>query len=158
MKKIASILLLVFVLVSCTTDVKRNDPAFEAYKDDIRWMANTTYAELAANQSITITGLKQFETVVLKVRSVNPGTYPIGVNSLTTGTYTHDRDGIALEYTTGTDMGDGEVVIEEYDPITMRISGTFRFNAEKVGDDPEGGDVMNFQYGYFYRVPVVPAL
>lgn len=158
MKKTASLLLLVFVMLSCATDVKRNDPAFEGYKDDIRWMANTTYAELAANQSITITGLTQFESVVLKVQSTNPGTYALGVNNTNKATYAHERDGNALEYTTGAGVGDGEIVIEEFDPITMRITGTFRFNAEKVGNDPEGGDVMNFQYGFFYRVPVVPAL
>ena len=158
MKKIASLLLLVFVLVSCATDVKRNDPAFEGYKDDIRWMANTAYAELAANQSITITGLTQFESVVLKVQSTNPGTYPLGVNEINKATYKHERDGDVLEFATGTAMGDGEIVIEEFDPITMRISGTFRFNAEQVSNDPEAGPLMNFQYGFFYRVPVVPAL
>jgi hypothetical protein len=158
MKKIASLLLLVFVLISCTTDVTRNDPAFEAYKDDIRWMANNSFAELAANQSITITGLTQFESVVLKVQSSAPGTYPLGVNNLNTATYVHERNGDELEYTTGTDMGDGEIKIEEYDPITMRISGTFRFNGALVGDDPEAAPIMNFQYGHFYRVPVIPAL
>ena len=158
MKKIASLLLLVFVFASCVTDVKRNDPAFEGFKDDIRWMANTAYAELAANQSITITALTQFESVVLKVQSTNPGIYELGVNELNKATYVHERDGDALEYTTGTDMGDGQIEIEEFDPITMRITGTFRFNAELVGDDPTVGQLLNFQHGFFYNVPVVPAL
>jgi hypothetical protein len=158
MKKIASLLLLVFVLLSCTEDIKRNDPAFEAYKDDIRWMAVSAYAELAANQSITITGLTQFESVVLKVQSTAPGTYSLGVNELNKASYIHTRDGDALEYTTGTEIGDGEITINEYDPLTMRISGEFRFNAELVGDEPGVGPVMNFQHGFFYNVPVVPAL
>jgi hypothetical protein len=158
MKKIASLLLLVFVLISCTTDVTRNDPAFEGYKDDIRWMANNSYAELAANQSVTITALTQFESVVLKIQSSNPGTYALGVNETNKATYVHERDGDILEFATGAGMGDGEIVIEEFDPITMRISGTFRFNAEQVSNDPEAGPVLNFQYGFFYHVPVIPAL
>lgn len=158
MKKIASLLLLVFVLISCATDVTRNDPAFEGYKDDIRWMANTSYGELAANQSITITALTQFESVVLKMQSTNPGTYILGVNNNNKATYIHERDGNALEFTTGPAMGDGQIIIEEYDSATMRISGTFRFNAEQVSDDPDAGPLLNFQHGFFYNVPVVPAL
>jgi hypothetical protein len=158
MKKIASLLLLVFMLISCTTDVTRNDPAFEGYKDDIRWMANNSFAELAANQSVTITALTQFESVVLKIQSSNPGTYALGVNEANKATYVHERGGDILEYATGTGIGDGEIVIEEFDPITMRISGTFRFNAEQVSDDPDVGQLLNFQHGFFYHVPVIPAL
>jgi hypothetical protein len=162
MKKIASLLLMFFVLISCETDVTRNDPAFEGYKDDVRWKAATSYAELAANQSITITGIAQFETVTLQLQSSHPGTYALGGNSANIATYTyedpnHDFD---LAYTTASDndLVDGEIVIEDFDPITMKISGTFRFNAENVGNNPLGGPLMNFQHGFFYKVPVVPAL
>jgi len=158
MKKIASLLLLVFVLLSCTEDIKRNDPAFEAYKDDIRWRAVSSYAELAANQSITITGLTQFESVVLKVQSTNPGIYPLGEGELNKASYIHQRNGDVLEYTTGTDIGDGQIEISEFNPITMRISGEFRFNGELVGAEPGAAPFMNFQHGFFYNVPVVPAL
>ena len=158
MKKIASFLLLFFVIISCTTEVTRNDPAFEGYKDDVRWRAKGMQAELAANQSVTIKGMNQFETVTLRVQSKNPGIYIIGENNQTAAAYLNIQDGIELAYATGPDMGDGEIEITEFDPITMKISGEFRFNAVNVNDNPLGGPIMNFQHGFFYNVPVIPAL
>lgn len=158
MKKIASLLLLFFVLLSCTTDVTRNSPAFEGYKDDVRWRASASYAELAADQSITITGITQFETVTLQLQSKNPGTYALGVNNNNKASYLYSNDGMELLYATGVGEGDGEVKIDDFDPITMKISGTFRFNAVNVNNNPLGGPIMNYQYGHFYKVPVVPGL
>ncbi len=158
MKKIASLLLMIFVLVSCETDVTRNDPAFQAQKDDALWRAKTSYAELAANQSVTITGISQFETVILQVQSVNPGTYALGVNNANKAFYQYSNDDIELAYETVNGENDGQVIIDDYDPITMKISGTFRFNANNMNGNPLGPDVTNFQYGVFYKVPVVPAL
>jgi len=158
MKKIASFLLMFFVLVSCTTDVTRNSPAFEGFKDDVRWRAQASYAELAADQSITITGITQFETVTLQLQSKNPGTYTLGTNNNNKASYLYSNAGDQLLFATGNGSGDGEVIIDEFDPITMKISGEFRFDAVNVDNNPTGGPFLNFQYGFFYKVPVVPGL
>lgn len=48
----------------------------------------------------------------------------------------------------------GEIVIESVENGT--ISGKFKFNAVNVDNNPLGGAVVNFQYGEFYKVPIVP--
>ncbi len=49
----------------------------------------------------------------------------------------------------------GEIEITEYDSAKMTISGKFKFNAVNV-NSPLSGQVFNFQYGEFYKVPVFP--
>lgn len=49
----------------------------------------------------------------------------------------------------------GQVVITENTGDT--VSGNFKFNAINVTNNPLGGDMVNFQYGTFYKVPVLPA-
>ncbi|MGG7036337.1 MAG: DUF6252 family protein [Flavobacterium sp.] len=50
----------------------------------------------------------------------------------------------------------GEIEITEYDNVKMTVSGKFKFNAAKVTDTEIGGEILNFQYGEFYKVPIIP--
>lgn len=36
------------------------------------------------------------------------------------------------------------------------ISGEFKFNAVQTTTNPLGGDLVNFQYGTFYQIPIIP--
>ena len=156
MKKIASLLLFVAVSLSCTTDVTRNDPALEGVKDGDRWRARDIHAELLPNQNLRIIGQTQYETITLVTTNKIPMTYTLGIDTAVTATF-HDSS-TDLTYATGFNSGDGEIVIKNYDPIQMTVTGTFRFNAPNVGDNPAGGPTLNFQYGNFYKVPFIPAL
>lgn len=49
----------------------------------------------------------------------------------------------------------GQVVITENTGDT--VSGNFKFNAINTTGNPLGGDMVNFQYGTFYKIPVLPA-
>lgn len=49
----------------------------------------------------------------------------------------------------------GEIKITEYDGAT--VSGTFKFNAPLVDGGSNDPEVLNYQYGVFYKVPVIPA-
>jgi hypothetical protein len=49
----------------------------------------------------------------------------------------------------------GEIEITENDGKT--ISGKFKFNAVKNPTNPQISDILNFQYGEFYKVPITPA-
>lgn len=49
----------------------------------------------------------------------------------------------------------GEVSITENTGAT--VTGTFKFNATKSNNNPLGGELINFQNGTFYRIPVIPA-
>jgi hypothetical protein len=158
MKKIASLLLILIAFNSCTTDVTHNDPSLQGLKDGELWRASLSYAELSTSGGITIIGVTQHETVTLSTVSKNPGTYVLGQNTVNRAGFEVANSGDELSYSTGTGTGDGQIKIDEYDPEAMTITGTFRFNADNVTDNPEGGEVLNFQEGHFYKVKVVPAL
>lgn len=49
----------------------------------------------------------------------------------------------------------GEITITENTGDT--ISGEFKFNATNSNGNPLGGELVNFQYGTFYKVPILPA-
>jgi hypothetical protein len=49
----------------------------------------------------------------------------------------------------------GEVIVTENDGNL--ISGSFKFNAVQTTTDPTANEIVNFQYGSFYKVPIYPA-
>lgn len=49
----------------------------------------------------------------------------------------------------------GQIEITENTGDT--VSGNFKFNAINTSGNPLGGEQVNFQYGTFYKVPVIPA-
>ncbi len=158
MKKIASLFLILIATISCTQDITRNNPALQGLKDEVLWRAKDSQAVLESNGSLTITGLTQYETLVLTTAASAPANYGLGVNNANRVSYNFSKDDIDLNYATGPGMGDGEIVITEFDESNMTVTGTFRFNAENVDGNPAGGEVLNFREGHFYKVPVIPAL
>lgn len=52
----------------------------------------------------------------------------------------------------------GQIVITEFDNINMTVSGTFKFNAMNINNNPAGGPILNYQYGAFYKVQIYPEL
>ena len=145
--------MLLVVFTSCEDDVKFNTPAVQGIKDNELWKANKFTATVGIDNSLTVTGANGFETVVLKTASTSAGTYALGVNEVNKASYTLSADGIDENYQTGTNLGSGEIVISdkitETDLTKGFITGTFRFNG--VND---AGEVVYFQEGYFYKVPV----
>jgi len=154
MKKIASILLIIFALMSCSQEITRNNPSVQGLKDGVLWRANHSYAVRTTSGVLTITGLTQYETLTLTTNWFEPGTYTLGTNIPNTAAYEFAKDGTTLNYTTGPNIGDGEIKIEEWDDINQTITGKFRFNAQIVGSNPEGNEVLNFIEGHFYKIPV----
>jgi hypothetical protein len=51
-------------------------------------------------------------------------------------------------------VGDGEIIITEFDQEARTVTGTFRFNAKNTVSTPQVNDNMNFQEGVFYKVPI----
>lgn len=156
MKKIVSLLVLLVAITSCEEDVKFNNPAVQGLKDDELWRADDFDAVITASMdgtTLTITADNGFETVVLRTEDTDPGAYDLGNDDENTASYASDIDGISEFYTTGTEMGNGQITISdklsETDLERGIISGTFRFNAVN-----EEGEVVNFQDGVFYKVPI----
>lgn len=61
-------------------------------------------------------------------------------------------NGIAKCKVLNVEGSNGEIVIESI--TNNRISGTFKFNAHKTNSNPTGNDLLNFQYGAFYNIPI----
>ncbi len=156
MRKIASLLMLIFVFASCSEDITRNNPALQGLKNDVSWRAAGITATKTANGRLTITGVRQFETLILNTNSTSPQTYVLGTNAQRSASFTTTNGLETVTYSTGVaGEGDGEIIITEYDDVLNTITGTFRFNAVNEADGAT--DVLNWRSGIFYKLPVVPA-
>jgi hypothetical protein len=153
MKKQFLYIFLLFAFISCTDNVKFNNPAFEGQKDNVFWRAVDSKATLAGG-SLTIEGFTRNEKLTLKTTSTTAQTYPLGTSTSKMATYVLTDANGSITFSTGIDIGDGEIVIEEYDAVNKTVTGTFKFNAENIYNNPLAGPLLNFQYGHFYKVPV----
>jgi len=154
MKNIFLYTFLFLAFVSCQEDVKFNNPSFEGQKDNVFWRAVDSKAILAVNGSLSIEGYTRDEKLTLKTTSANSGTYILGTSTSKTAVYALTDTNGTITFSTGTGIGNGEIVIEIYDAVNKTITGTFKFNAENIDNNPLAGPVLNFQYGRFYKVPI----
>ena len=156
MKKQLLFIFLLFAFISCTDDVKFNSPSFEGRKDNVFWRAVDSRAILASNGSLSIEAFTRNEKVTLKTTSTLPQTYILGTGTAIIATYDLREASGTVTFSTGTGLGNGEIIIEEYDAVNKTVTGTFKFNAENILNNPLAGPILNFQYGTFYKVPVTP--
>ncbi|MCP2026678.1 hypothetical protein L1276_001822 [Flavobacterium sp. HSC-32F16] len=154
MKKIFYFLSLLFVLISCTEDVKFNNPAFQTLKNNVFWRAQTYKAYLGANGTIIIEGSLGYEKVTLQTASFEKQTFALGVNDQSRAFYENTLPAEAVSFSTGTTIGNGQITITDYDTDNHTISGTFKFTA--VNDDESNieSQKINFTEGVFYKVPI----
>ena len=156
MKKQLLFIFLLFAFIYCTDDVKFNSPSFEGRKDNVFWRAVDSRAILASNGSLSIEAFTRNEKVTLKTTSIVPQTYILGTSTAIIATYVLTEANGTITFSTGTGIGNGEIIIEEYDAVNKTVTGTFKFNAENILNNPLAGPILNFQYGTFYKVPVTP--
>ena len=162
MKKFLSFTILFFALSSCSDDVKFNNVAvFQGVKDNVFWKGEDATATVSGT-SITISAVTLIDNVTLIMpvpgKTVKPLeentfiTHTLGVNNARKALYNFADSGVELNYETGINSGDGEITISEYDGNF--ISGTFRFNAVNNDEESEAAELVNYQEGVFYKVPV----
>ncbi|MFV5691028.1 DUF6252 family protein [Flavobacterium sp. LT1R49] len=155
MKKYFLFVAMIFSLVSCQEDVSFNNPSLQGVKDNVFWRAVQSKATLASDGSLLIEAYTRNEVLSLKVTSTNAQTYFLGTSESKKVTYVlTDATGALITFSTGFGIGDGQIVISDYDAINKTITGTFKFNAENTYNNPLAGPVVNFQQGVFYKVPV----
>jgi hypothetical protein len=154
MKKQVLYIFLLFAFISCQDDVKFNSPSLQGQKDNVFWRAIDSKGILAANGFLSIEGYTRNEKLTLKTTSKNLGTYPLGTSTSNMATYVLTDANGTITFSTGIGKGDGEIVIEDYDAVNKTVTGTFKFNAVNVNNNPLAGPLLNFQYGHFYKVPV----
>jgi len=155
MKNIFLYSILFLALVSCQDDVKFNSPTFEGQKDNVLWRAVDAKAFLSANGSLTIEAYTRNEKVTLKTNFAAPQTYILGSSATNTATYVLKDASGEITFSTGNGFGDGEIVIEKIDEVNKTVTGTFKFNAENVNNNPLAGLILNYQFGVFYKVPII---
>lgn len=149
-----SFIMTLFLLSSCTEDVKFNNPAFQTLKDNVFWRAQTYRAYLDGDGKIIVEGYLGFETVKLQTASSTQRTYILGVDNTSKAFYSDGNQSEAAEFTTGTNIGNGQIVITDYNTETGTISGTFKFNARNVDESDTQNLKVNFTEGVFYKIPV----
>lgn len=144
----------ILLFTSCTEDVKFNNPAFQTLKNNIFWRAQSYTAYIAQNGNVIVEGYLGYEKITLTTASRAVSSYVLGVNDVSKGSYENSLPENIIEFSTGTDKGNGQITITEYNKETNTISGTFRFTAinkdETDGENPK----VNFTEGVFYKVPV----
>ncbi len=250
MRKYLSLIIIALAFSSCQEDLHKNDPGFQALKDDVMWRGTDTRAYLSSSGALRIEAVNQFEQVTLNTHSATENTYVLGTTYTgNSASYTSSFNNLDLDYETtpvagpvytvnliqggtgytadctlqsgtttyvcdsahnttgGTGTGltvavgtngigvvnkiirvvsrgngylpgdivtvtsgdvnckvqivnvetsNGEIVITDYDNLKMTVSGTFKFNAVNVDNNPFGLPVVNFQYGEFYQIPIYP--
>ena len=123
-------------------------------KDNIFWRAVSSKAFLDSDGSLIIEGYTGNEVLTLKTTSTKGQKYLLGTSSSKTAFCVLTNGNFEISFATGIGIGNGEIVITEYDNMDNTISGTFKFKAENVDGNPSGGDILNFQQGVFYKVLV----
>ena len=165
MKKRIYILMLLIGLTSCGEDIVfNNNAAFQAVKNNDSWNAADASATVSDEASLLIQAVTINETVTLEIPlptslvsqkdSSTYITHDLGTSDTKTASYTTLLNGALLTYETGVNIGDGQIIITDYDGVT--ISGKFRFNAENIESESSESPTVNFQYGVFYKVPIAP--
>ena len=156
MKNFLSLFIVAIAFSSCQEDVKFNDPGLQGLKDDVFWRANDVRAYVSPTGELTINAYTEFETLTMQTASANPNTYMLGTSDSNRVNFEYTISGNTITYSTGTDIGNGEIKITEYDSANATVSGTFKFNAMNVDGNPLGGPILNLQYGAFYKVQIFP--
>ena len=161
MKKFAALFIMLLTMSACTEEITRNNPAFEGVKDGFSWRATDASATRYANGSMVLTGITQYETLVLKTTSTTATTFILGAGIANQASFTIQQMSQDISYQTGFNKGEGKITITNYDQVNQTITGTYEFKAPKIGvtlpTDIEPA-VVHFQKGIFHKIPVVPAL
>ena len=154
MKKYFYFLSLFFIVASCTDDVKFNNPAFQALKENVFWRAQSYKAHSGENGSIVVEGSLGYEKVTLQMASTAKQTFTLGNDEFSKALYENKLSTDVSAFSTGTDKGSGQIVITDYDNVNHTISGTFKFTAENDDESNIEKPKINFKEGVFYKVPI----
>ena len=155
MRKGIFLMIAAMALSSCSEDISMNNPGFQGLKDDVLWRGSGATGQMIEGGGVTIKGARKFETLIIDLPSTNVGTYILGQNDNAMATFVIKNGAEEYTYETGTgNPAGGEVKITEYDSDKKMITGTFRFNALIIDDNPLVAPVLNFQQGIIYKIPV----
>ncbi|RAJ18141.1 DUF6252 family protein [Olleya aquimaris] len=155
MKRISILLALLITLTSCGEELVFNTPAFIGYNGEAYWEATNYRANVDDQGYLTITGIRNLETINLKTTNSIEGSYLLG-NTVSSATFENQQGTI---YSTNSIPhpsvqiypSEGNITITEFNLVERTVSGTFSFHAFDV----TGLNSENFNRGYFYNVPIL---
>lgn len=134
MKKLLPLIAILLLTISCSDDVKFNNPGFQAYRNGTLFTGVDVKAYQDTNGQITLVALADNETINLDLASSNRGTYYLGTaNANNLANYTSLLNGYNLEYQT--DVISGPVSKIE----TPMISGGSGYPSSTAGLPTTGG-------------------
>ncbi|MCV9930597.1 DUF6252 family protein [Flavobacterium sp. LS1R49] len=146
---------LLLLLFSCDKEgVVSNNPAFQSLKNEVFWRAANYSASIDSVGKLTIIGSLNYDKVILQTASVNVKTYTLGIDDVSTATYVNTLPKQETIYKTGTQIGNGQIIITEYNKVAHTVSGTFAFVAPNNVDVFAVDKSIRFKEGVFYKVPI----
>ena len=156
MKKYFLFIVVLFSLIACEENISFNNPSLQGTKDNVFWRGVQTKATIAADGSLLIESFTTNETLSLKTTSTKSQTYFLGTSESKKAIYsvTDAANGL-ITFSTGFGVGEGQIVIKEYDVVNSTITGSFKFSAKNSNVSSSTNPVVNFQNGVFYKVPVI---
>ncbi|WP_343696416.1 DUF6252 family protein [Flavobacterium sp.] len=157
MKKYFYFLSFIFLITSCTEDVKFNNPAFQTLKNNVFWRAQAYKAYFGANGTVIVEGSLGYEKVILQMASSSEQTFTLGIDDVSKASYKNTLTSELVSFSTGTNKGSGQIVITDYDTETNTISGTFKFTALNEDETDTENPKINFTEGVFYKIPLEPS-
>ena len=95
-----------------------------------------------------------YEKVILKAASSAEQTFVLGVDETSKASYKNTLPAELSSFSTGTNIGNGQIVITDYDTDNNTISGTFKFTAINEDESDTENPKINFTEGVFYKVPI----
>lgn len=155
MKRLSILLALFLSLTSCGEELVFNTPAFLGYNGDVLWEATNFRANVDDQGYLTITGVRNLETINLKTTNSIEGSYMLG-NTVSSAVFENQEGTI---YSTNSIPhpsvqiypSEGNITVTEFNLVERTVSGTFSFHAFDV----TGLNSEIFNRGYFYNVPIL---
>ncbi|WP_109302434.1 DUF6252 family protein [Aquimarina sp. AU474] len=147
MIRITTIILAVFCLTitSCSTDIEINDPALQAKVDGETFRSTIKKAVIYDDGTLVISGSEGEKSISFTTSSTKVGTYKIKQQTLSKVSFLNNQK----KFTSKNGETQGEVVITEI--FNNEISGNFFF--KDLTDS--NGKTLDFNNGWFYRLPIV---
>lgn len=106
MKKIATILIVSLLFLSCTQDITSSNPSFVAKQNNVFWRANSATIAATSGGGLLFTAMAEYETLLIQTVASTPGTYVFGTTNLGNFvTYNFSNETISDTYTTGVVAG-----------------------------------------------------
>jgi hypothetical protein len=159
MKNILGLFLCASILMGCEKEDSFNNPSVQGVLNDDVWRADTREININSTGELTLKALRGYETLEIKVPTVNTNDTIFFNTAGTSGRFTVDAPNSFTLYDSAEEAdldlrAQGYFYITEYNLARGYMSGVFGFTAPIVTGFEINGDAINIRRGNFYRIPL----